>query len=94
MIKIKAVIKLYRDGRKTPFSSGYRPAFNFVETMQTSGQITLIDRDIFDPGDEGLVEITFLNREYLGDNFSEGSKFTFGEGREPLGEGKVKKILQ
>jgi elongation factor Tu len=61
--------------------------------MKTSGQITLIDRDRFYPGDEGLVEIVFRNKDYLGNNFSEGIMFTFGEGREPLGEGEVKKIL-
>lgn len=94
MIRIKAVIKLYKDGRITPFFNGYRPLFDFVEKMKTSGQITLIDRDAFYPGDEGLVEITFLKEEYLGNSFSEGVKFTFGEGRAPLGEGKVLEILK
>jgi len=96
MIKTIAFIKLYNNenGRKTPFFSGYRPLFNFIEEMKTSGQITLIDRDAFYPGDEGLVEIAFINRDYLGNNFSEGVKFTFGEGREPLGEGVVKEILE
>ena len=95
MIRIRAIIKLYKsdNGRKTPFVNGYRPLFNFIEEMKTSGQITLIDREAFYPGDEGLVEIAFLNNDYLEDNFSEGTKFTFGEGREPLGEGKVKEIL-
>ncbi len=94
MIRIKAIIKLYRDGRKTPFSSGYRPLFDFIEETKTSGQITLIDRELFYPGDEGLVEIYFLNKKCLGDDFSDGVKFTFGEGREPLGEGQVKEILE
>jgi translation elongation factor EF-Tu-like GTPase len=53
MIRIKAVIKLYNDGRKTPFTSGYRPLFDFIEETKTSGQITLIDREVFYPGDEG-----------------------------------------
>lgn len=94
MIKIKAIIKLYKDGRKTPFINGYRPAFNFIEDLKTSGQITLINKEAFYPGDEGLVEIAFLNKDYLGVNFSEGTKFTFGEGREPLGEGEVIEILK
>jgi translation elongation factor EF-Tu-like GTPase len=95
MIKIKAIIKLYKSelGRKTSFVNNYRPLFNFIEGMKTSGQITLIDRKEFYPGDEGLVEITFLNKSYLGDNFSKGTKFIFDEGREPLGEGEVKEIL-
>ncbi len=94
MIRIKAVIKLYSDSRKTPFLSGYRPLFDFIEETKTSGQITLIDRKAFYPGDEGIVEIAFLHRKALGDNFFEGTKFTFGEGRKPLGKGKVIEILE
>lgn len=94
MIRVKAVIKLYSDGRKTPFSDGYRPLFDFIEETKTSGQITLIDREAFYPGDEGIVEIAFLHRKALGDNFFEGTKFTFGEGRKPLGEGKILEILE
>lgn len=95
MIKIKATLKLYKgsDKRQTPFYSGYRPLFSFIEETKTSGQITLLDKEEFKPGEEGIVEIAFLNKDYLGDNFSEGTKFTFGEGREPLGEGEVKEIL-
>lgn len=94
MIRIKAIIRLYKNGRKTPFSNGYRPLFDFAECTKTSGQINLIDRDMFYPGDEGIVEIYFLKDLYLGNNFSEGVKFTFGEGREPLGEGEIKEILK
>jgi translation elongation factor EF-Tu-like GTPase len=91
MIKVKARIKLYKDERcrKTPFVSGYRPLFNFIPEMKTSGQITLLDRKEFFPGDEGVVEIAFLHKELLGGNFGEGTKFTFGEGMEPLGDGEI-----
>lgn len=95
MIKIKAKIRLYKCDfcRKTPFSSGYRPLFNFVKEMKTSGQITLLDREEFLPGDEGNVQITFLNKDYLGDNFSIGTKFIFDEGQITLGEGFVGELL-
>ena len=53
-----------------PFYSGYRPLFDFIEETKTSGQITLLDREAFYPGDEGVVEIAFLIRRALGDNFS------------------------
>ena len=36
----------------------------------------------------------FEVRRALGDNFSEGTKFTFGEGRKHVGEGEVKEILE
>ena len=94
IIRIKAVIKLYSDVRRTPFSSGYRPLFDFIKETKTSGQITLLDREAFYPGDEGIVEIAFLIRRALGDNFFEGTKFTFGEGRKLVGEGTILEILE
>lgn len=80
MLKIKAHIKLFSGGRKTPFYNGYRPLFNFIEDMKTSDQIDLISSNQFSPGDEGEVEITFLTSEYLGADFKVGKKFSFGEG--------------
>lgn len=94
MVKIRAHIKLYENGRKTPFYSGYRPLFNFTDEMKTSGKIDLIDREQFCPGEEGEVEILFLNRDYLGVDFDIGKTFLFGEGAVPLGDGIVKEILQ
>ena len=95
MIKVKAKIKLYKSdsGRKTPFNNGYRPLFNFIPEMKTSGQITLKDREEFFPGDEVVVEIAFLNKDYLGNDFGAGTKFTFGEGAEPLGEGEIREVI-
>jgi elongation factor Tu len=93
MVKIKAHIKLYKDYRQTPFSSGYRPLFDFIEEMKTSGRIDLTDRERFCPGEEGEVEIVFLNGDYLGDNFGVGIMFFLWEGSVPLGEGTVKEIL-
>tara|TARA_R110000787_G_scaffold237806_1_gene344138 strand:- start:166 stop:456 length:291 start_codon:yes stop_codon:yes gene_type:complete len=96
MIKVKAKIKLYSGkdgGRKTPFKSGYRPLFQFPGCMKTSGQISLINIEEFLPEAEGCVEILFISKEHLGKNFSVGSKFTFGEGFGPIGEGEVLKIF-
>lgn len=93
MIKIKAGIKLYQNGRTTPFLSGYRPLFNFLEEMKVSGKIELIDRHSFFPGEEADVEIVFLDKKYLGANFRAGVSFTFGEGSIALGEGEVKDIV-
>lgn len=93
MVKIKAYIELYSKGRKTPFISGYRPLFSFIKEIKTSGMITLIDINKFYPGDKGLVEIYFLNKKFLGNDFKEGSKFVFYEGEDPLGEGVVVEIF-
>lgn len=94
MIKIKAKIKLYSGElyRKTPFTNGYRPLFNFVTDMKKSGQITLLNKSEFKPGEEGDVEIAFLNNDYLGSDFGIGKSFTFGEGVNALGEGQVLEV--
>ncbi|SHE77059.1 hypothetical protein SAMN05444362_102146 [Dysgonomonas macrotermitis] len=47
MIKIKAYIELFKNARKTPFHSGYRPLFLFQEGTYTSGSIELLDRNVF-----------------------------------------------
>ena len=95
MIKVIANIKLYKNvnSRKTSFLTGYRPLFNFIKEMKKSGQIILKEKAEFFPGDEGVVEINFLDKKYLGDNFGLGSKFTFGEGGEPFGEGEIIEVL-
>lgn len=95
MIKIKAEIELYSgdEKRRTPFFSGYRPGFEFIAEMRTDGAIKLLDRESFSPGEQGQVEIVFLSGKYLGDSFSEGSKFRFFESAEPIGEGTVMEIL-
>jgi len=36
------------------------PCSNFIEEMKTSGRIDLIDRELFRPGEEGVVEIAFF----------------------------------
>lgn len=95
MIKVKAKIKLFEgeNKRKTSFNTGYRPLFDFIKETKTSGQITLIDRKLFKPGEEGIVEIAFLNKEYLGEDFGMGTSFKFYESEEPLGEGEILEIL-
>ncbi|MBK8444620.1 MAG: hypothetical protein IPL35_14935 [Sphingobacteriales bacterium] len=93
MVKVKANIKLYKVAVKHLFQSGYRPMFNFIDEMKTSGKIDLIDRDEFCTGEEGQVNITFISRKYLGEDFETGKRFVFSEGVEPMGEGIVEEIL-
>lgn len=93
MIKAKAEILLYKDGRKTPFSSGYRPAFDFIANMKTSGKIELIECSLLYPGERAEVFLYFLTDKYLGEDFGKDKKFTFGEGGPPLGEGIITEII-
>lgn len=93
MVKIRATIRVYLGIRSTPFRSGYRPHFNFIDEMKVSGHIQLIDRELFEPGDEGLVDIAFLNNNYLGDDFGVGKNFYFSEGPTIVGEGVVEEVI-
>lgn len=90
MNQVKAKIKLYSGigKRQTPFTNGYRPLFDVIAETKTSGMITLLDREEFRPGEEGVVEIKFLQA-----NCIEGTHFFFFEGKEPLGEGVVLEVL-
>ena len=94
MVKVKAKIKLYAGEpyRKTPFTNGYRPLFNFISDMKKSGQIMLLNKSKFKPGDEDDVEITFIDNNYLGSDFGKGKTFTFGEGSQVLGEGQILEV--
>ena len=94
MIKVKAKIKLFEEGgRKTPFKTGYRPLFEFVKENPTSGSIELIDKELFFPGESGIVIIYFLHKNLLGMDFKEGKRFEFGEGLIMVGEGTVMEIV-
>ena len=95
MIKVRAKIKLYKgeSKRKTPFATGYRPLFEFIPGNRTSGQITLLDGKGSMPGEEGIVDISFLFREQLGEYFSAGKTVRFYEGQEPLGEAEILRLL-
>ncbi len=90
MFKIKAKIYLYENkGRKTPFKSGYRPLFNLENKTKASGKIDLIDKNLFYPGNQEEVFITFLNKNELKVN----DTFSFDEGLDTLGEGEVLEII-
>lgn len=95
MLSVRAIIKLYSGDlyRKTPFTNGYKPLFNFINNMKKSGKITLINKAEFIPGEEGEVNITFLDKDYLGADFGKGKNFTFSEGTHILGEGKILEII-
>ena len=91
MIKITANLLLYKGSNVCykPIVSGYRPLFNFVDSMKISGQITLVGQQELYPGQQEEVEILFADRTYIGDDLSRGKKFFFGEGAIFLGEGVV-----
>jgi translation elongation factor EF-Tu-like GTPase len=91
MKKILANLKLYsgNNKRKTAFFDGYRPLFDIEGHGLKSGMITLFDRKEFLPGDEGVVEIKFLDADV-----AEGDKLYFFEAVEPLGECSILQVVE
>lgn len=97
MYKVKAKITLFSGigKRQTPFISGYRPLFSIPGMpYRVSGSIHLMDRDQMTPGETAEVEIIFFDHENLFDLLEENPVFTFSEGFEELGEGKVVKVFR
>lgn len=96
VIEILATIELldHEQGRKTSFVNGYRPLFNFPEaSTKVSGSIKLINMDSFAPGSKGDVIISFIKGMIDNDYFRPGTEFTFDEGREFLGTGRIKEVI-
>ena len=94
MIKIKASIELHQHSRRTPIRSGYTPDFDFVKESLTGGYIILLNKNEIFCGEKAEVEIRFLHKDLLGEDFAPGTKFTFYEGKNAVGEGQVKEIIQ
>ncbi len=90
MNKIRAHLKLYGgiNKRKTPFRNGYRPLFKVQGCGLVSGMIDLLDHEEFFPGEEGVVEIRFLNAMT-----AKGDIIYFYESIEPLGECLALEVL-
>lgn len=95
MVNVQALIWLYKGEavRQTPFASGYSPLFSFSKQTPTAGQITLTNQAVFSPGEEGMVQIAFSERQHLGTDFGVGTRFHFSEGAEPVGDGVIVSIL-
>jgi translation elongation factor EF-Tu-like GTPase len=93
LFKIEADIKINKQGGRTwPIITGYRPGFNFIDKMQTSGAINLLSKEYLHPGEEGIVEVSFISNELLGD-ITPGVRFKFYEGPIEIGSGKVLKVF-
>ena len=92
LIRMRAKITLSDtpNGRKEPFTSGYRPLFNFSDAVtRISGRIDLIDKDSFSVGMTDVVYLTFIKGMIEDTHFSSGVKFTFSEGADALGAGEI-----
>lgn len=90
MKSITGILTLYKEGRKSPFSNGYRPLFN-IKNNKFSGRIKLEKKQLF-PGEKVNVIIEFLAGEL---DIHKGEIITFDEGTSIIiGEVKILTISQ
>ena len=82
-------------GRSTPvFKTGYRAQVKFpFSDMQTSGQQTLVDKDIVFPGDTVTAEIEIVAVAYFANQLIEGMNFEVREGSKVIGVGTIDQII-
>ena len=78
MIKVKAKIKLFEEGGRKTLKQDILFG-SIVIWCPTSGSIELIDKELFFPGESGIVIIYFLHKNLLGMDFKV-KRFEFGEG--------------
>ena len=92
VIKILAEIEVVvaEGGRKTPFYTGYRPLFNFENaSTKISGSIRIINKEKLSQGMHDIVEISFIKGVLNESYFKVGTNFTFDEGWDLVGKGKI-----
>lgn len=92
IIQVLAKLEIF-DGenmRQIPISSKYRPAFKFEgASTRLSGQIELLHEDYLYPGCSTILKISFIKGIIDDSFFRQGESFTFSEGANPLGRGKI-----
>jgi|SRR6185369_688662 len=95
LIKVLAKLNfLETSKRKTPFTSGYRPAFTFLNaSTKLSGQITLLNKKYFNKGETAIVEIAFIKGIINDTYFKVGQKFHFAEEPNKIGDGEILQVL-
>ncbi len=97
VFKIEARIKIYlydgKIGRKEYASSEYRPGFKIYDEQYFSGQITLLDREKLNPGEQYDIEIKFVISNVVAQFLYVGKKITFNEGHTLIGEAAITKII-
>lgn len=91
MKSITGILTLYKEGRKSPFSNGYRPLFN-IKNNKFSGRIKLENKEQLFPGEKVNVIIEFLTDDL---DIHKGEIITFDEGTSIIiGEVKILTISQ
>ena len=85
---------LGESGQLKSIKSGFRPQmkFGFTENL-TFGHVTFIDKEIVHDEDQVLTKIKILSPDLFEGSLEEGIKFEFTEGKNIIGIGVIKKII-
>jgi len=82
-----------RSGRKTPLLSGYFPQIKFsFSEVQTGGRQKFVNKEIVNPGDEVIAEITMFCPELFKSMLKVGFRFEVREGSKIVGAGIILEI--
>ena len=100
LIHIKAKIKMKpteEGGRKTGFTTGYRPnhVFEYVDEKMVKtfmGDIQFEDSELIMPGEERVVTVRFLFHQPIEEYLNIGRKWWIHEGGNQLGEAEILEI--
>lgn len=81
-------------GRSIPVLSGYRPEVKFdFDPMVTCGIQTFLNKEKVYPGDTVEAELSIIATPHFKGKLAEGMVFTFSEGPNIIGTGRIKEIL-
>ncbi len=80
LIRVRARLRLYVNGRSLPIRDSYRPLFLFGGRDNVSGYINLINDRLIELGTEANVYVDFVNSETNRKNIYLGRIVEFGEG--------------
>lgn len=95
-MKILAKIELLtteEGGRKNPITSGYRPTFKETFIGASDCVVTMVDRNIINPGETGIVDIKILHPEKI-TGIKIDEPFNLDEGQKRVAIGWVLSIEQ
>ena len=96
---VEAELTLYKPedgGRATPITQNYRPNHNFdwpKNERMFIGQVELKEGEWMHPGEEKIVNITFLDAKGLRELLTVGRKWRIQEGSHVIGEAVIKYVV-
>ena len=81
-------------GRKTPVFTNYFPQVKFsFSKNQDGGRQKFLNKEVVNPGEDVIAEITLLDSQWCNNRLKTGLKFDIVEGPKLMGTGVIVVIL-